>query len=140
MTKEMADNQLFYVGQKAFIRKGNELLLLVDPIYGLDLPGGRIQEDESNLTEALQREIEEEIGLEIEIGKPMITWTWNLKVENKPTFLIGHDCVFLSGEITLSDEHSEFHWVTKETYLKLVDKYRKDNPEICEAIDLYFRT
>lgn len=134
----MADNQLFYVGQKAFIRKGNELLLLVDPVYGLDLPGGRIQEGESNLTEALQREIEEEIGLEIEIGKPMVTWTWNLKVENKPTFLIGHDCTYLSGEIKLSDEHSDYRWVTQETYRAYIEQFRIENPEICIAIDDYF--
>ena len=140
MTKEMADNQLFYVGQKAFIRKGNELLLLIDPKCGLDLPGGRIQEGESNLIASFKREISEEIGLNISIGQPLTTWTWRLDKDQSPVLLIGYSCFYISGEIRLSSEHSEYLWLTKEASKQLLNKYRKDNPEICEAIDLYFRT
>lgn len=134
----MAKNQTFYVGQKVLIRKGDELLLLIDPRFGLDLPGGRIQEGEKDLNDSIQREIEEEIGLNVEIGEPAVTWTWQLKVEQHPVFLVGYESKYISGEIKLSAEHSEFHWVTKETYKILADKYREDNPEICEAIDRYF--
>lgn len=136
----MAKNQTFYVGQKVLIRKGEELLLLIDPRFGLDLPGGRIQEGEKDLIDSMQREIKEEIGLIVEIGEPTLTWTWQIKVEQHPVFLVGYESKYISGEIKLSNEHSEFHWVTKENYLELVEKYRKDNPEICNAIVRYFRT
>lgn len=134
----MAKNQTFYVGQKVLIRKGDELLLLIDPRSGLDLPGGRIQEGEKDLKVSMQREIKEEIGLNIEIGLPVVTWTWQIKVEQNPVFLVGYESKYISGEIKLSSEHSEFHWVTKETYSNFASKYREENPEICEAIESYF--
>ena len=134
----MAKNQTFYVGQKVLIRKGEELLLLIDPRFGLDLPGGRIQEGEKDLIDSMQREIEEEIGLIVEIGAPAITWTWQIKVEQHPVFLVGYESKYISGEIKLSTEHSEFHWVTKETYNNFAAKYRKENPELYGAIEQYF--
>jgi len=136
----MAKNQTFYVGQKVLIRKGEELLLLIDPRFELDLPGGRIQEGEKDLYASMQREIEEEIGLHVEIGTPVVTWTWQIKVEQHPVFLVGYESKYISGEIKLSEEHSEFLWVTKEAYKNLAGKYRKDNPEICDALDRYFAT
>ena len=37
----MAEDKLFYIGQKAFIEKGGKVLVLFDPGLGLDFPGGR---------------------------------------------------------------------------------------------------
>jgi 8-oxo-dGTP pyrophosphatase MutT (NUDIX family) len=70
----MKEDALFYVGQKAFIKKGNEVLVLGDPTEGLDYPGGKIQEGETDLVESLKREIREETGLEIFVGEPFVTW------------------------------------------------------------------
>ncbi len=135
----MADNQLFTVGQKAFIEKDGMLLLMIDPLYGLDLPGGRIQVDECNLHDALQRELQEETQLTVTIGKPMVTWTWHVTSEDRVGFLVGYQCTYLSGDVVLSDEHSEFHWVTENDVQPLLSKYQKVNPELCAAIRTYFR-
>lgn len=134
----MADNQLFFVGQKAFIEKGDTLLLIIDPVYGLDLPGGRIQVDERNLHDALQRELKEETQLTVEIGKPMVTWTWHVASEDRVGFLVGYQCKYRSGEVVLSDEHSEYHWVTENDVESFLRKYQKENPELCDAIRTYF--
>lgn len=136
----MADNQLFSVGQKAFIEKDGMVLLMVDPIYGLDLPGGRIQVDERNLHDALQRELLEETQLEVTVGRPIVTWMWHVATEDRVGFLVGYQCTYISGDVVLSDEHSEFHWVTKESVEPLLQKYEKENPELCDAIRTYFRT
>lgn len=64
----MNEDELFFVGQKAFIRKGDEVLVIHDPIEGLDFPGGKIQVGEENTFESLKREVREETGLEIQIG------------------------------------------------------------------------
>ena len=59
----MKDDALFCVDQKAFIEKDGKVLVLHDPIEGLDFPGGKIQEGEakdgnaSSLIRALKREV-----------------------------------------------------------------------------------
>ena len=63
----MEQEQLFYVVQKAFIKKGEEILVLNDPSEGLDYPGGKIQRGEKDFIDALKREVLEETKLEIKI-------------------------------------------------------------------------
>jgi 8-oxo-dGTP diphosphatase len=129
------DAQL-YVVQKAFIKKGDDILVLNDPLEGLDFPGGKIQEGESDLGESLKREVREETNLEITIGEPFITWTEvfpaNHSLAGKRVVLIGYRCDYLSGEIKLSEEHNKFTWVNKEnfhtaddgtTYFKILEQY-----------------
>ena len=61
------DDLSCFIGQKAFIEKNGELLILHDPQIGLDLPCGKIIEDETNLTISLKRDVKEETSLEIEV-------------------------------------------------------------------------
>ncbi len=42
MGEKRTGDTLFSVGQKAFIRRGEEMLVIFDPVPGLDFPGGRI--------------------------------------------------------------------------------------------------
>ncbi len=71
--KNMVEDQLLYVGQKAFIEKGGEVLILMDHDLGLDFPGGKIQEGEIDFTKSLKREVREETKLEIEKGDAFFT-------------------------------------------------------------------
>lgn len=116
----MKEDALFYVGQKAFIEKDGEVLVLGDPIEGLDYPGGKIQEGEVDLVESLKREVREETGLEISVGEPFATWT-NIfpsqhRLAGKRVFLVGYKCIYVSGEVILSNEHDKFSWVTKDNF------------------------
>jgi len=121
----MKEDAQFYVVQKAFIRKGNEVLVLGDPEEGLDYPGGKIQEGEIDPVESLKREVREETGLEIEVGDPFVTWTnafpGGHRLAGKHVFLVGYRCKYVSGEVKLSDEHDKFSWVTKENYREVND-------------------
>ncbi len=121
----MKEDEIFYVGQKAFIQKGNELLVLGDPTEGLDYPGGKIQEGETNLTESLKREVREETGLEISVGDPFVTWTNTFpnshRLAGKKVFLIGYKCKYVSGDVVLSHEHDKFSWVTKDNFMDVDD-------------------
>jgi 8-oxo-dGTP pyrophosphatase MutT (NUDIX family) len=67
----MKKDQVFSVGQKAFIEKNGEILVLILPNGMLDFPGGKIQEGETDLDIAFKREVKEETGLDIEIGQPL---------------------------------------------------------------------
>lgn len=130
----MVNDQLLFVGQKAFIDKDGKILVLTDPQLGVDLPGGKIKEGETDLTRALKREVKEETGLEIEIGEPFTTWMIEFPPDHRnqgKVFLVGYKCKYISGEATLSDEHTEYKWVNKENFhelpkdghFKVVEKY-----------------
>ena len=136
----MKEDALFCVGQKAFIEKDGQVLILNDPIEGLDFPGGKIQEDEIDFTEALKREVREETALEINVGDPFATWfnefPQNHRNAGKKVYLIGFKCKYRSGEVVLSEEHDNYRWVNKENYhevddgtayFKVLDKYFEES-------------
>lgn len=133
----MAEDKLFFVGQKAFIEKGVELLLLFNASDSkLDLPGGKIQEGENDFDESLKREVREETNLEIEIGKPIARWCFELKWGHnvgKKVFLIGFSCKYKSGEVKLNDEHNKYKWVNKDNYKEL-----DDGGDNFKAVEKYF--
>ena len=52
----MPDDLLLYVGQKAFINKDGELLVLKNK-NGLNFPGGRIKTGENDFKKSLKREV-----------------------------------------------------------------------------------
>ncbi|CAN5143530.1 hypothetical protein BH09DEP1_BH09DEP1_3260 [soil metagenome] len=111
--------QTFYLGIKGIIVDSNKVLLLkckdAKQNYYWDLPGGRIEEGET-IIQALTRELEEEL--------PTIT---NITVGNligahklPHKLSSGHGLMLLMYKInahlptiTLSNEHSEYKWVSK---------------------------
>ncbi len=128
----MKKDALFCVGQKAFIEKDGKVLILFDPIEGLDFPGGKIQEGEAkngdvnSLLSALKREVWEETSLEIEVFDPFSVWYHefpkNHRNFGKVVYLVAFKCKYLSGEIKLSEEHNNFKWVDKNDYQEFNDK------------------
>ena len=127
----MKNDALFCVGQKAFIQKSGKVLVLSDPVEGLDFPGGKIQEGEakdgeaSSLIKSLQREVREETNLEIEVGDPFAAWYHEFPSTHrnygKVVYLVAFRCQYVSGELKLSDEHNDFRWVDKNNYQEVDD-------------------
>lgn len=111
----MPEDQLFYVGQKAFIDRDGSVLVMFFNESKLDFPGGRIQRGETDWVEALKREVREETGLEIHVGPPFVTWKSN-KHPEAPSYLVGYRCSYLSGDVMLSEEHDSFRWVDAASY------------------------
>lgn len=107
------------------------MLVLHDPVEGLDFPGGKIQEgeatdgDASSLTRALQREVREETGLAIDVQGPFAVWYHEFPKNHrnypKVIYLIAFRCGYLSGEVKLSDEHDSFRWVDSMSYTEMDD-------------------
>jgi 8-oxo-dGTP diphosphatase len=134
----MAEDKQFFVGQKAFIRKGDKVLVLFDPVFGLDFPGGKIQTIDADILAALKREVKEETGLDVKIGDPFTTWTWKVpegahRNAGKEIYLIGFRCEYISGEVRLSDEHNSYRWVSEKTYREIDDK-----SDFFHALEKYF--
>lgn len=111
----MNKDKLFYVALKGAIFNGNRFLIVKRSDYargehGLwELPGGRMEFGETP-EQTLIRELQEEVGLSVEIIKPMNTWSF-FRDEN--TQLVGITCLckYKGGEVKLSVEHLEYAWV-----------------------------
>jgi len=133
------NEQKFHVGIKALIlNENNEILLLrINPkeLKGnnpehWDLPGGRIEEDDS-IEATLVKEIEEELGTrDVEIIEHFDTLISNMKVplENETVglMLIVYKCKLPdnSMKFRLSSENLEYRWATiDETEELLKVKY-----------------
>jgi len=137
----MAKDRKFFVGQKAFIEKDGEVLILFDEKSKIDIPGGKIQEEENDLVESLKREIREETNLEIEGGDPFATWYYEFGPEfehaGMRVFVIGYKCKYVSGDLEKSDEHTnfQFQWVDGNSYKKLNGAGKRFS-----ALEKYFKT
>ena len=118
---EVAEDRSFGVAVKAAIIDGSRVLVLYktaqealgdpDPAIRVDLPGGRVAFGESPVA-ALHREVAEETGLSVAVTAPIATWHY---VHGRFQ-LVGIDflCEYVSGEVSLSDEHERFAWLTEE--------------------------
>jgi 8-oxo-dGTP diphosphatase len=121
-----------YPGIKAIVLKNNKVLVMrrsmeEDHAQGLwDTPGGAIDFAEDHKV-CLLREVLEEAGIDIEIIKPLRVWSY---FKNPDTQIIGVTmlCRYKSGEVKLSEEHTEFKWIDPEKILNMetTDGIRKD--------------
>ncbi len=69
--------------------------------------------------ESLRKEIKEESNLEVEKIIP-IQVTTNYDKEKEIYYLfIGFYCKAINSEVKISEEHSEYRWVTKDEFISL---------------------
>ena len=117
------------------ILKDNDEFLIVkrsenDDLYpgAWEFPGGHLEEGET-LKEGLKRELNEEIGFNMDFN-PIITHYYD-EIKNKNNKLI-HDLEidFIINvdkslvNVKLSDEHTDYKWVSKDS--KLLDDFIKE--------------
>lgn len=105
----------FGVAVKGIIRKDGKILVLKrapddDHKPGVwETVGGGVDEAESP-QDALKREVKEEAGIEIAVKDPFNVFSFT---KDTGEFKIGITfiCDYVSGDIVLSHEHSEYAWI-----------------------------
>ncbi len=126
-----------FIAVRAVIVKGEEILVIREASKYLggtnhgkyDFPGGKIKAGEE-VSEALLRETQEEIGAKIKISAPFFVDEWRPIIKEEQVQIIGifFTCELIDGEeIKLGDDHDDYRWVTKEMYstLPLIDATRR---------------
>lgn len=101
----------YYVAVKALIRrKDGHILLVRDPDRGWEFPGGSVERDE-DLIAALQREVREEAGVEVEVGE--LAGVYSGLNRAQMLFFYFH-ARHVSGVPRPSDETPEVGWYTMQ--------------------------
>jgi 8-oxo-dGTP diphosphatase len=108
--------------QKAILVNSENKFLALKKSYGQktwDLPGGAVEIPEEHET-GLRREIREETGIEIDSAIVPLQVVSGYNKEDDEYFLfIGYRAAARKESVTLSDEHTDYRWVTKEEFLQL---------------------
>jgi 8-oxo-dGTP diphosphatase len=81
------------------------------------MPGGRLNPGEAFL-DGLKREVDEETGLKIEIGKPIYVGEWRPVIKDVQNQIVAifFICKPLSKDVRLSEEHDDFQWIEPSKY------------------------
>jgi 8-oxo-dGTP diphosphatase len=105
-----------------------------------DLPGGGYEQGEDVL-EAIKREIKEEAGLTVNLLTPIF---FTNKIGEKEGFFQGdtvfgmcYACSDWSGELVLSDEHTEYRWISPEDFLTF--NFGADSGFFADSIKAYIQ-
>ena len=106
----------------AIVRDGAGRLLLVrranPPAQGTwSLPGGRVETGESD-PDALRREVAEETGLEVTVGR-LVGTVERSGPEGTAYVINDHECTVVGGELRAGDDASEVGWFTPAAVAQL---------------------
>ena len=114
-----------YVAVKAVIFKDKEILIIKrssnEDVYAeeWDIPGGKIGFGEYPI-ESLKREVKEEANIEIDVNNPLDVWTFFKNENNVQVIGITFLCNFVSGDVKLGEEHTDFKWISPDE----IDNYK----------------
>jgi len=101
-------------GDILLLKRTSQFLLPADSEESWDIPGGRIEPDES-LRDALAREVKEEISVDLD-GNPELLVAQDIFVQSRDLHVVRLTYTHQQpvDSLTLSDEHSEYKWFSKD--------------------------
>lgn len=109
------ENKIIVVVKGVIAKNGKALIVKRSSTEEVDAGswetvGGKIEFGEV-LEEALIREVKEEIGIEVNVGKLLFATTF-FTDPLRQIVLLTYLCRTTDDQIKLSDEHSDYKWVT----------------------------
>ncbi|AZZ61552.1 NUDIX hydrolase [Oenococcus sp. UCMA 16435] len=108
------------------LNENQEILLVKTFFRGWEIPGGQVENGE-NLIDALKREVKEESGIEVKVGKLIGIYS-NIKrsdsIGSKQNIatkvIIDFICQKAAGKLSISSETSKSSWISKKKVLDLI--------------------
>ncbi|MDD4938120.1 MAG: NUDIX domain-containing protein [Candidatus Shapirobacteria bacterium] len=120
-------NQYIKVSVHGFIKKEDKILVTQRPLDDdympefWDTPGGTLEFGEKCI-DGLIREIKEETGLTVKVGKIIYCFD-HLSNPQRHQFTLVYECEYINGNVNLDPkEHQNFKWLTFEEVKKLPQK------------------
>jgi 8-oxo-dGTP diphosphatase len=114
-----------FVATKAFIVHNGKVLILRESTQyqdgsnagRFDVVGGRLKPGQ-RFDESLLREIEEETGLKVKIGRPFFVNEWRPVVKGESWQVVGtfFECFADTDSVKLSEDHDTFLWIDPEDF------------------------
>ncbi len=114
-----------FLATKAFITHDGKVLILRESskykdgtnTNKYDVAGGRMEPGQK-FDESLLREVREETGLSVIIGKPFFVSEWRPVVRGEQWQIVGifFICEAQSGQVTLSQDHDDYKWIDPKEY------------------------
>lgn len=116
-----------FVAMKAFITQNGKVLILRESTKytegtnaaKYDIVGGRIKPGQP-FDESLRREIREETGLEVQLGRPFYVGEWRPVVKGEPWQVVAtfFTCAASTDTVKLSEDHDDYQWIEPRDYAK----------------------
>lgn len=149
MTEQEIKHSLFEITAKAVIVNDEGQVLILKRGKNskffpgrYDLPGGGVNDGEG-IEAALMREIEEELGIQVEIGPVIKLTDFNTERNGRPVYVKGVRFLafYRGGEVRLSDEHEEFEWMDSDRAMQLFqgEGYEEDKREAIKKAKEYLK-
>ncbi len=114
-----------FVAAKAFVVHQGKILILQESgkyqdgtnVGKYDVVGGRVKPGE-RFDEGLLREIKEETGLDVTIGRPFFVNEWRPVVRDEPWQIVGifFVCEATTDQVQLSEDHAAYQWIDPADY------------------------
>lgn len=135
------DYAIYQIAFKILLNKKDNFLFLKSFNNFLDLPGGRADNSEGKtaIKKIISREIREELGpkLKYKLGEPLFQYRRYFKPRKIYILITVYRADYLSGDIKISSEHSNYKWINPRKYkLNKNDFY---NEEEYSAFKEYFK-
>lgn len=118
----------FIISIKGVIKREEHYLLLKNEREEWELPGGRLEDQESPEA-CVIREVKEETGLQISITSILDTWIYEV-LPGKEVFIVTYLCQLdshTSKRLIISEEHQEIGWFSLQELdtLSMPEGYKK---------------
>jgi 8-oxo-dGTP diphosphatase len=125
-----------FMAMKGLINFNGKILLIRESgVYAdgtnrnkFGVPGGRMQNGE-RFDDCLKREIEEETGLVVKIGKPFFVSEWRpvVRGEQWQITAVFFECFSETDDIKLSSDHDDYKWINPLDY-KNIEIINNEHP------------